>query len=696
VTQPGDPQHYRYLNRGGRWKDFHRVGLERRDDGALELQSLPRLAGTLPPGVTQRAAPEGVAGVLALPGGLVLFTDPPTHHLLEVDPCDQSRRPVACLSGPGNGLEDLREPRGLAWHRARDVVLVADSGNDRIVLLDRSGLRTVELWTGLGGARSVACDPAGDVYVVTAVDATLVKLDALGRRDARFADRLAADPPLHPAEVAVAGKHVVVLGTDGHLVVLDLDGGREDVWDSGLTTPMGLAAASDTVYVGDQDARRLVDYSLAGVRRGEAAGYAGPVAAVALDRDAVLVHPGGADGPLRLQRTGAFGTRGVLWGGPFATPDDTSAPRHLVRAAVSPAEGCHLQLVVCEQAAGAPAPPVDPEAADPFADARWRRLAVAPDAVEMLFTGAPLDEVWIGMTVTGGGSASPVVHQIRIDFAYTTYLQYLPALYQRDPAAAELLARWLTVFDSGSRHVQAGIDDLVALFSPGAAPPSWLAWLAGWLALELPDSWDAARRRAGIAGAFAATAQRGTVAGLRDALRERVGVEAVVEEPILQTSWWALAADDASDAEAQLSVLGSGTMLARAEPQGAVLGTSAVLDGSFLTPQAEYAQALFDDVAHQFTVRLYRGSTHSEDAVSAARAVLDAERPAHTAYHLCVVEPRLRVGVQARLGIDAIVAGDPEPTLLVDTGATGLVLDGPPPGRLGTSTRVGQTYLIDG
>ena len=275
-----------------------------------------------------------------------------------------------------------------------------------------------------------------------------------------------------------------------------------------------------------------------------------------------------------------------------------------------------------------------------------------------------------------------------------------PAVYQRDPGSAGLLARWLTVFESGADHVQAGIDGLAALADPAAAPSEWLSWLAGWLALDLPDAWDDGRRRTAIAGAFAASAHRGTVAGLRAALRERAGVEAVVEEPILQTSWWLLAAEDATEAEAALSVLGAGTVLARAEPQGAVLGTSAVLDGSFLTPQEDYAHPLFDDVAHQLTVRLYRGATHSEDAVTAARAVLDAERPAHTACHVCVVEPRLRVGVQARLGIDAIVAGphlpSPRQSLLRDPGAGALVLDGPPTDGSAATTLLGQTHLNDG
>ncbi len=367
---------------------------------------------------------------MALPGGVVLFTDPAAHRLLMVDGCDPRRRPAPCLSGPGDGLEALRAPRGLAWHAGRRVVLVADSGNDRVVLLEPGELRTVEEWRGLPGASSVACDADGAVYVVTAADGVLVKLDALGRRDEAFAARLAGAPPLHAAEVAVAGRHVIVCDTGGRVHVLDPTGRRELDWASGLAAPLGLAAAGATVLLGDNDANVLAVFARAGWRRGDARGYAGPVAAVAFDgRGGVLVLPGSGEGPVRLSATGAHGARGLLWGGPFRSPDDTTAPRHLLRATVTPAAGAHLQLAVCEQAAGGTPPPVDPDAADPFADPRWKAIPVAPDAAETLFAGEPLDEVFVGILLTGDGLASAALHQIRIDFAHATWLQYLPALY---------------------------------------------------------------------------------------------------------------------------------------------------------------------------------------------------------------------------------------------------------------------------
>ena len=182
------------------------------------------------------------------------------------------------------------------------------------------------------------------------------------------------------------------------------------------------------------------------------------------------------------------------------------------------------------------------------------------------------------------------------------------------------------------------------------------------------------------------------------AVRRFIGAEVRIEEPILQVGWWALARDEGSPPlEAGTSILGLTTMLASAEPQGAVVGTTAVLDGSHLLAQEEFGSPLFEDVAHQFTVQLYRGQSYSDEKRDDVRAILDREKPAHTIYHLCVIEPRMRVGVQARIGIDAIVAGPPSPTPLgqpLHAAGEALVLGGDPPGRIGESSRIGQTTRL--
>jgi hypothetical protein len=81
----------------------------------------------------------------------------------------------------------------------------------------------------------------------------------------------------------------------------------------------------------------------------------------------------------------------------------------------------------------------------------------------------------------------------------------------------------------------------------------------------------------------------------------------------------------------------------------------------------------------------------------ALRRAIDAEKPAHTDYHLCFADARMRVGFQARLGIDAIVAGGPPPLRLGDAvlGQDSFVGDAPAGGaRVGAGARLGRDTVI--
>ena len=53
------------------------------------------------------------------------------------------------------------------------------------------------------------------------------------------------------------------------------------------------------------------------------------------------------------------------------------------------------------------------------------------------------------------------------------------------------------------------------------------------------------------------------------------------------------------------SRLGVSTVLAPAQPDGAVVGSTAIMDRSHLTNGADFGAPLFDDVAYRFTVSGY-------------------------------------------------------------------------------------------
>ena len=139
------------------------------------------------------------------------------------------------------------------------------------------------------------------------------------------------------------------------------------------------------------------------------------------------------------------------------------------------------------------------------------------------------------------------------------------------------------------------------------------------------------------------------------------------------------------------AILGISTVLASAEPQGAVVGTTATMDRSQLITQEEYGAPLFDEVAYRFVVRLYPGELSCPGKIDQVRAILDREKPAHTVYEICTVEPGVRIGYQARLGVDTLLGGQSVPGRL---GETPLVLSGEPRAHLGIGTRVGASMRL--
>jgi len=92
----------------------------------------------------------------------------------------------------------------------------------------------------------------------------------------------------------------------------------------------------------------------------------------------------------------------------------------------------------------------------------------------------------------------------------------LPAVYQEeDPFAVRLGA----AFDTELAPIISTLDNLSAYFDPRLAPEDFLGWLASWIALELDETWDIARRRGAMLAAVDIMRRRGTAAGLVDELR---------------------------------------------------------------------------------------------------------------------------------------------------------------------------------
>jgi phage tail-like protein len=87
----------------------------------------------------------------------------------------------------------------------------------------------------------------------------------------------------------------------------------------------------------------------------------------------------------------------------------------------------------------------------------------------------------------------------------------LPAIYQDD----DFSMRFIAGFDDVLAPILLTLDCLIDYFDPALTPTDFLEWLAGWVGMEIDESWATERRRAAVATAVEMYRMRGTISGLR-------------------------------------------------------------------------------------------------------------------------------------------------------------------------------------
>jgi len=169
----------------------------------------------------------------------------------------------------------------------------------------------------------------------------------------------------------------------------------------------------------------------------------------------------------------------------------------------------------------------------------------------------------------------------------SSYLEYLPALYQDD----EFMGRFLLIFESVLKPIENTVNNLAWHFDPLVAPESLLPWLASWLDLTLDTTWPRERRRELVKAAAELYRRRGTKRGLADYLRIYTGSMPEISEYVPGMTL---------DAETKLGI-------------NTWLGSSGA--------------------GHHFTVTLELDA-NSEIDTDTVNAIIKAQKPAHTVYTL--------------------------------------------------------------
>lgn len=349
----------------------------------------------------------------------------------------------------------------------------------------------------------------------------------------------------------------------------------------------------------------------------------------------------------------------------------------------------------------------DAELAD---DTGWFRLPALPEGCgesqrsEALFPNDPGRFLWLRVTLVGDPAVSPEISWIDIEFPRLTTRRYLPAVFGEDPQGAAFTDRFLSIFDTTHRGIEDIVDNQARFFGAASAPatsavrgrPDFLSYLAGWLGIVLDSSIPEAARRRLVETVGRVGALRGTPSGIRALLVALLGMHCS-DAPLLLEHFklrrWLF--------------VGAGRLGSDAELWGeqvvnrSALGRTARVGVTQTITTPDPLRDPFQVDAHRFSVFLPASLAATESHRRTVERLLQIEKPAHTEVCVTYVQPRMRIGIQSMIGLDAVIARVPPPVELDGAAALGqgTIVGGSAADRagiaeIGKHSRVGQSTRL--
>jgi phage tail-like protein len=653
-------------------------------DGVLTLARVPGPADgkTIEVAVAYPYVRE-MSGIAIGPCDAVFVADTAGNRVLYVDSLCMSKSWLG-VGNAGSAPGQFDHPRGLAV--TADALLVADSGNARVQHLAFPALEANRMFAGFAQPIALAVDTKGRILLVDAGTKRLRRLEDDGTPDAAFDSAIVASGKVAaPLSVAIGHDDAVLVSdtTANAVFAFDAAGAFAFALDGPAGWQPGAMAALDRrSYVADAASGEIYAFD-DGARVGVVPGYRGPVTAMAVAGSGDLyVKPALDSAYYKLVAASAYVEHGEIVAGPF----DAGETRDWERIAIdgdAPAL-THLTIEAAQKAASAPPP----------AAADWHALAsqdVLTSILDPSLAAGQRRYLWLRVSVsTDDPSQSPRVRQVRAATPGENYFDYLPSTYARNDVQGDggegFLSRLLKLLRGELSQIEEWLDDMARVADPQFPPAAALPWLAQWLAFELPQIASDDERRKLIARAVALFARRGTPQSIAEFVELHTGIRPTILEAFDERRIWVLGETSRLDFDTRLPPLDPLGMVvpddAAAECCDAPastgqcpcdppasdatlrvcntgpIGRAIVGESGPLAPY-QIGLTLFSEEAYRFCVFVDGYRARAPETLSEIRRIVDREKPAHTDYRIGILDAELRVGLQARVGIDAIVGGDP-------------------------------------
>src|ERR1051326_2367617 len=357
---------------------------------------------------------------------------------------------------------------------------------------------------------------------------------------------------------------------------------------------------------------------------------------------------------------------------------------------------------------------------------------------DCLVMSSPGRYLWLNLAFAGDGKSTPRLSRIVFEYPRVSLRRYMPAVFGMDPVSADFTDRFTALFDTTLRSIERRIDTFYELFDPATAPAAsprgnpatdFLSWLASWIGVTLGAHWPEALRRAMLKAAPQLYTLRGTRYGLWRQLLVFLGLDRncdgacevtrckalplncapplppcpnepppLILEHFKLRRWLFLGAGKLGDD----SVLWGQRIVNRSQ-----LDSNARLGPLSCPPDRRPATQVVstpDPLRDPFLVYANRFSVFVPARVKqrswqrkGLEKLLAQESPAEALWQIEYVEPRIRVGVQAMIGLDSVIARVPSGIKLNDNAlGRGTVLPPRPSSPLRTGdARVGETMRLN-
>lgn len=671
VPRPPDDPTFWLLNGRVGWNAAELDGVAISDDhlGLLILPGSGRLL----------TEPSGSFGGLVLPGnaalapdGSIYLVDAQAGQVRRFDPCDCRFNTLPCLGGLGTGPRQVNHPHGIGICLGN--LFLCDSGNHRLLVFARFGLVLRGIWTpsSSGGLvnpwqpNGVAFDHRRRVFVTDPANGCIHRFLPSGEWDKAFP----GFGDVRWIAIDTCGRIYTVSQGEAFVRISDTDG-----------KPIGTASRPEEIAdrfpplgfkvdaFGDLDLSSLC----------QTAGSTSFFAPNGTSLDSLPPDP-----PVMFSTTGTYLSEAL----------DSQFYRcqwHRILLRGRPPLKTAIRVSTFTSELQQPLSQIQNLPAEAW-QTNQTLTAISGEWESLIFSG-PGRYLWLRLQLAGNGSATPAIESIRLEYPRISLRRYLPAIFAEDPGGTNFTDRFLSIFDTSLRSLERKIDNEASYFDPLSAPAvanktagiDFLSWLASWVGVNLDRQMPVAQRRQILKQSGQFLSIRGTRFSLWKQLLLILGMDpnsvccaddqpqttccprplncALPVKPVCNWEppplilehyqlrrWLFLGQGHLGDA----SLLWGSRIVNRSQ-----LGANAQAGVSQLLTTPDPFRDPFLKFSNQFTVFVPASMGKSTQKRRSLINLLEGEKPAHTQYQIEYVSPRMRIGFQSMIGLDAVVARYP-------------------------------------